>query len=60
MPLTYNISDVEGKLLELFTKKKFQKTDLRKFRLEKVIKRKDDKLYVNGIATITFFNSWID
>ena len=48
------------KLLELFTKKKLQETDLRKFRLEKVIKRKDDKLYVNGKGTMTFFNSWID
>ena len=36
---------IEEKLLERFTKKQFQKTN-QKFRIEKVIKRKDDKLNV--------------
>ena len=33
-------------LLEVFMKKEFQKTNQEEFRIEKVIKRKDDKLYV--------------
>ena len=40
------ISDLSGKLLlELFMKKKLQKTNQIVFRIEKVLKRKCDKLY---------------
>ena len=34
------------KFLEHITKKKLQKTNKKEFRIEKVIKKKDDKLYV--------------
>ena len=48
------------KLLEVFTKKKLQKTSQEKFRIEKVLKRKDDKLYVKWKGYDNRFNSWID
>ena len=40
------------RLLERFTKKNCKKTNQKEFRVEKVIKRKGNKLYVNGKATI--------
>ena len=36
------------RLLEAFMKKKLQKTNQKEFRIEKTLKRKGDKLYVNG------------
>ena len=41
-------------------KKELQKTDQEKFRIEKVNKRKDDKLYVKWKGYNNSFNSWID
>ena len=47
VPWTYVIGDInDEKLLEHFMKKKLQKTNQKKFRMEKVIKKKGDKLYV--------------
>ena len=37
-----------------------QKADQTKFRIEKVIKRKEDKLYVKLKGYDNLFNSWID
>ena len=37
-----------------------QKTDQKEFRVEKVIKKKDDKLYVKWKGHNDLFNSWID
>ena len=34
------------KLVEFFTKKEFQRTNQKEFRVEKVLKRKGNKLYV--------------
>ena len=50
---------IEEKLLERFTKKQFQKTN-QKFRIEKVIKRKGNKLYVKWKGYNISFNSWVD
>ena len=50
---------IEEKLLERFTKKHFQKTN-QKFRIEKVIKRKGNKLYVKWKGYNISFNSWVD
>ena len=50
----------EKKLLERFTKKKMQKTNQNKFRIEKVVKRKGNKLYVKWKGYDSSFNSWID
>ena len=37
-----------------------QKTYQKEFRIEKVIKRKDDKLFVKWKGYNNLFNSWID
>ena len=43
-----------------FYEKELQKTNQNKFRIEKVIRRKDDKLYVKWKGYDNRFNSWID
>ena len=48
------------KLLEHFMKKKLKKTNQQEFKIEKVIKRKGDKLYVKWKGYDNSFNSWID
>ena len=48
------------KLLERFMKKKPAKDNQKEFRIEKVIKRKGDKLYVKWKGYDNSFNSWID
>ena len=49
---TYVINDLNGEeIIGTFYEKELQKTNQQKFRIEKVIKRKGDKLYVkwNGL-----------
>ena len=47
VPWTYFISDLKDKkIVETFCEKELQKTNLKEFRVEKVIKRKDDKVYL--------------
>ena len=61
VPWTYFISDLKGKeIVGMFYKKESQKTNKKEFRVEKVIKRKDDKLYVKWKGYDSSFNSWID
>ena len=48
------------KLLEHFMKKELQKINQKEFRIEKIIKRKGDKLYVKWKGYDNSFNSWID
>ena len=48
------------KLLEVFMKKNCKITSQEKFRIEQVIKRKGDKLYVKWKGYDNSFNSWID
>ena len=43
-----------------FYEKELQKTSQEKFRIEKALKRKDDKLYVKWKGYNNHFNSWID
>ena len=43
-----------------FYEKELQKTTQEKFRKEKLIKRKGDKLYVKWKGYDNSFNSWID
>ena len=50
----------EKKLLERFTKKNCKKKNQKEFSVEKVIKRKGDKIYVNWKGYDSSFNSWID
>ena len=49
-----------NKLLEHFMKKKLQKTNKQELRIEKVIKKNGDKLYVKWKSYDSSFNSWID
>ena len=51
---------MEKKLLQRFTKKNLQKANRKEFRIEKVLKRKGDKLYVKWKKNNNLFNSWID
>ena len=52
------VSMVE-KLLEHSIKKNYKRI-IKEFRIEKVIKRKGDKLYVKWKGYDSSFNSWID
>ena len=46
--------------MECFTKTNCKKTDQEEFRIEKVIKRKGDKMYVKWKGNHNSFSSWID
>ena len=50
----------EKKLLDCFMKTKCKNTNQSQFRVEKVIKKKDDQLYVKWKGYDSSFNSWID
>ena len=55
------ISDFNGEpVTRRFYENELQKTSQEKFRIEKVIKRKGDKLYVKWKGFDDSFNSWID
>ena len=43
-----------------FYEKELQKTNQKEFRIEKVLKRKGDKLYVKWKGYDNRFNIWID
>ena len=61
VPWTYVINDLNGEEdTGSFYEKELQKTNQKKFRIEKVIKRKGDKLYVKWKGYDNSFNSWID
>ena len=61
VPWTYNISDLNGEeIVGSFHEKELQKTNQKEFRIDKVIKKKGDKLLVNWIGYNNSFNSWID
>ena len=61
VPGTNVISDLNiEKIAGSFYEKELQKTSQEKFRMEKVLKRKGDKLYVKWKGYDNSFNSWID
>ena len=61
VPLTYVIDDLNGEeITGTFYEKELQKMDQQEFRIEKVINKKDDKLYVKWKRYDNSFNSWID
>ena len=61
VPWTYVINDLNGEeIIGTFYEKELQKTNQKEFRIEKVIKRKGDKLYVKWKGYDSSFNSWID
>ena len=58
VPWTYIINDLNGeKIIETFYEKELQKTNQQEFRIEKVIKRKGDKLYVKWKGYDNSFNN---
>ena len=61
VPWTYVISNLNREeVAGTFYEKELQKTNQKEFRVEKVIKRKGDKLYVKWKGYDNPFNSWID
>ena len=61
VPWTYIINDLNGEeIIGTFCEKELQKTNQKEFRIEKVIKRKGDKLYVKWKGCNSLFNNWID
>ena len=58
---TYVIDDLNGEeIIGTFYEKELQKTNQGEFRIEKVIKRKGNKIYVKWKGYNNSFNSWID
>ena len=61
VPWTYVVSDLNGEgITGSFYEKELQKTSQEKFRIEKLHRRKGDKLYVKWKGYDSRFNSWID
>ena len=61
VPWTYVVSDLNGEeITGSFYEKELQKTSQKEFRIEKVLKRKGDKLYVKWKGYDNSFNSWIN
>ena len=61
VPQTYVINDLNGEeIIGSFYEKELQKTNQKEFRIEKVLKRKGDKLYVKWKGYDNSFNSWIN
>ena len=61
VPWTYVINDLSGgEITGSFYEKELQKTSQKEFRIEKVLKRKGDKLHVKWKGYDNRSNSWID
>ena len=61
VPWTCVISDLNGeKIVGSYYEKELQETSQEKFRIEKVLKRKGDELYVKWKGYDNSFNSWIN
>ena len=61
VPWTYVINDLNGEeIIGAFYENELQKTNQEEFRIEKVIKRKGDKIYVKWKGYEDLFNSWVD
>ena len=61
VPWTYVIHDLNGEeIIGTFYENELQKIDQKEFRIEKVLKKKGDKLYVTWKGYDNSFNSWID
>ena len=50
----------DEKIIGMLYEKELQKTNQEEFRIEKVIKKKGDELYVKWKGYDNLFNSWID
>ena len=60
IPWTYVIKDLYGEeIVGTFYEKELQKTNQKEFRVEKVIKKKRNKLFVSRKGYDNSFNNWI-
>ena len=58
---TYIINDLNGgEITGSFYEKELQRTNQKEFRIEKILKKKGDKLYVKWKGYENSFSSWID
>ena len=61
VPWTYVISDLNGEeIVGTFYEKKLQISNQKEFRVEKTVKRKDNKLYVRQKGYDNSLNSGVD
>ena len=61
VPWTYAISDLMGEeITGSFYEKELHRTNQKEFRIDKVLQRKGDKLYVKWKGYDNSFNSWIN
>ena len=61
VPLTYVINDLNGEeIIGTFYEKELQKINQQEFRIDKVIKKKGNKLCLKWKGYDSSFNSWID
>ena len=61
VPYTYVIEDLQGDTIDgTFYEQELQKTKQEVYRIEKVLKRKGDKLFVKWKGYPSSQNSWID
>ena len=61
VPWTNIINDLNGEeIIGTFYEKELQKTNQKEYRIEKVLKKKGDKLYLKWKGYNNSFNSWID
>ena len=61
VPWIYVINDLNGEeVIGTSYEKELQKTNKKEFRIEKVLKKKSDKLHVKWKGYDNSFNSWID
>ena len=61
VPWIYVVSDLNGEeITGTFYEKDLQKTSQEKFRIDRVLKRKGNKLYVKWKGYDNSFNGWID
>ena len=61
VPWTYVINEINSeKIIGTFYEKELEKANPKKIRIEKIIKKKGDKLYVKWKGYDSSFNSWID
>ena len=59
--MTYKTTDYNGEEIQgSFYEQELQKTSLGTFRIEKVLKRQEDKCLVKRMEYPKSFNSWID
>ena len=61
VPWTYIINDLNGEeIIGTFYEKELHKTNQKEVRIEKVLKKKGDKLYVKWKRYDNSFTSWIN